>query len=317
MLGELAQIPVRQSAQTNHPPALTLTAHQQGDGHLLTISVNQTAATSLGEITIPGQLDPFADGEVLLEILVWAASAPRAHLILVIGGHGGAGATTVATALAHAASARHRPREVCLVDCDFLSGAPIGGIHLDPAALTWSEVLSESGVLLADRVKELLGTWQTMTVLPVTPEVHPLGGQPEIDQRIIGAIRALAATHVVAVIDLPRFALLSSWGQQLCRHAHAIIWVVRGDAPSIADLAAARSHMPGEPARTTCVVTRRRASRPALAELCQTSAIFALEHDKSLAKAQRHGWAAGEAKRSPVTRLAVRLWTHLSERLAS
>lgn len=313
------------AGQPAREPALTLNAHESDSGQILSVSASPSAIAGLGEITIPAAIDPFTQGELLLEVLVWVAFTPRAQLIPVVGAHGGAGATTVAVALAQAASAG---RKTCLVNCDFLSGGDLGGIHLDPQALCWSEILAESGVLLADRVKDLLGRWGDMCVLPATEPVEAVLSDPGvITERIGRAIRAVSATHEVVIIDLPRYYLSTEWAQAICRHAHAIAWVARADAPSLKALAAARTFLDPLEEGTTAnarqtapppvprvfALARNRWGRADLAQALKAHRTFVIPHDKRLGGAKNHGWASGELARSPITTFARRLWREIDQ----
>ena len=143
-----------------------------------------------------------ADRDDLLEWLVDVTDAPRANatVVGVIGGCGGAGASTLAAGLARAA-VRHRGAEVFLVDLDGLGG----GLELllgceDVPGLRWADVTATRGRIspaaLRDAVPRDDGVW----VLSCSGDAAA-----DLTDAMVGAV--LQATRRAAdlvLVDLPR-----------------------------------------------------------------------------------------------------------------
>lgn len=138
----------------------------------------------------------------LLEFLADAhdASAVSAPVIAVVGGRGGAGASTLASALA--VTALRRDISVLLVDADPLGGGldlAIGGE--DTAGLRWSDLATTRGRVSPGALAGALPRVNDLTLLS-----WDRGGPLRIDPDAIGAVlRAARGDSELVVVDLPRF----------------------------------------------------------------------------------------------------------------
>jgi secretion/DNA translocation related CpaE-like protein len=137
---------------------------------------------------------------LLVERLALHADGPPAEALTVsvVGGRGGAGASTLACALAVTAAA---DRRTMLVDADALGGGldlVLGGEHL--AGLRWPDLADVGGRLSAGALGE---------ALPVCGGVRLLSWDRGEPQRLpADAVRAVLdaarRVHDVVVVDLPR-----------------------------------------------------------------------------------------------------------------
>lgn len=127
------------------------------------------------------------------------AVAPRARVIGVIGGCGGAGASTLAVGLAQAAG--RRPAGAVLVDLDPFGGGIDVALGLEARqGLRWPDLTAVTGRLSPSALRAALPHLRGLAVLSCAP-----GGEPELRpgsvRAVLTAARALAG---VIVLDLPR-----------------------------------------------------------------------------------------------------------------
>lgn len=145
-------------------------------------------------ITLPEQA---AD---LLELLVAAGSTRRGTIIGVLGAHGGAGASMLASWLA-----RHLGREdgTGLIDLDPLSLGLADDLGLtDAAGLRWADLNEDAGALVPGRLNAALPHLGDLRLLSADERgAVPPGG--ESGER---SISALSQIHKTTVLDLPREA---------------------------------------------------------------------------------------------------------------
>jgi secretion/DNA translocation related CpaE-like protein len=140
------------------------------------------------------------DDEWLLERLAAAADGPprASRLVGVIGGCGGAGASSLAVALALRAARR---REVLLVDADpFGAGIDLLAGVEDATGLRWGDLLHARGVLRAGVLRQGLPTLGRLRLLT-------WGRHDPIDVPVTGVEAVLDAagrSHDLVVVDLPR-----------------------------------------------------------------------------------------------------------------
>lgn len=125
---------------------------------------------------------------------------PAAALVLaVVGGRGGAGASTLACALAVTAALAGRP--VALVDADPLAGGIdflLGG-EQEPG-LRWRDLAGLHGPVLADQLAAALPRVNGVTVLSHDRGAPVAVPAPAMD----AAVGALAGGHELVVVDLAR-----------------------------------------------------------------------------------------------------------------
>lgn len=141
---------------------------------------------------------PLPQGEQwLTEFLVGTQrSIDEAPLIVVMGGHGGAGATTVATLLAaHCASKNAR---TLLMDCD-----PTGaGVHTyvgqRPRGLTWADLATSQGRIDASQLAEFIPSVKRLSVLGFDE-----GERGDLPRALPAVLSAARAGYEVVVADVP------------------------------------------------------------------------------------------------------------------
>jgi secretion/DNA translocation related CpaE-like protein len=147
-------------------------------------------------LTLPG------DDEELLEWLVDVTDTPRATAVMVavIGGRGGAGASTLAAGMAKAAG-RHRGDDVFLVDLDPLGG----GLELllgceDVPGLRWPEVASTRGRISPVALRDALPRDDGVALLS-----WPRDGVLDVPESAVpGVLQSMRRGADLVIVDLPR-----------------------------------------------------------------------------------------------------------------
>jgi len=171
---------------------------------------------------------PDADGW-LTDRLADAAesSGPAGVLVAVVGGRGGAGATTLACALA--VTATRAGRSALLVDGDPLGG----GIDLvfggeQDQGVRWSELGQTRGRVPAAALAEALPRMAGLSVLS--------WGRGEADRVPVEAVRAVLAAgrraHELVVVDLPRS--LDDGGRAVLSAATTVLLIVPNEVRAAA-----------------------------------------------------------------------------------
>jgi secretion/DNA translocation related CpaE-like protein len=142
------------------------------------------------------------DGEQLLLDRLAAGGrllGPRATVLGVVGGSGGAGASVLAAALALAAA--RAGREALLIDADPTSG----GLDLvlgaeDEAGARWCDLAAVTGLLAPDALRAALPSAHGVALLSVDREsVDPLPAEA-----LPAVLDSATAAYDVVVLDLPR-----------------------------------------------------------------------------------------------------------------
>jgi secretion/DNA translocation related CpaE-like protein len=147
-------------------------------------------------LTLPG------DDEDVLEWLVDVSDTPRATaaVVAVIGGRGGAGASTLAAGMARAAG-RQRGREVFLVDLDPLGG----GLELllgceDVPGLRWPDVAATRGRISPVALRDALPRDDGVALLS-----WPRDGRADVTATAVpGLLQAMRRGADLVIVDLPR-----------------------------------------------------------------------------------------------------------------
>ncbi len=136
--------------------------------------------------------------EDLLELMLAAGSTRRGIIVGVVGAHGGAGCSTLASWLARGLG---ETDATGLIDLDPLSlGIERGlGVHKSPG-LRWADLPESSGALVPGRLN---------AALPRLDDVHVLSADERGAVPLSGAsgeraIAALSQVNAVTVLDLPR-----------------------------------------------------------------------------------------------------------------
>lgn len=241
----------------------------------------------------------------LLEALADAAEGPGRHgvVVAVLGGRGGAGATTLAVALALSAVRREHP--VLLVDGDPLGGGidlVFGGEHV--TGLRWPELGGTRGRVPAPALLAALPRLSGLSVLswdrgePATLSVEALGA-------VLAAGRRCAD---LVVVDLPRS--LDEPGREVLSRADVTLLVV----PTELRAAAAAARVATQ-AALVCndlrLVVRGPSPGGVSPELLARSLGLPLagecRAEPGLDAALERGDAPGQSPRSPLARMCDRL----------
>lgn len=158
----------------------------------------------------PAYAEYFASGSVvialpeqaedLLELLLAAGSTRRGMIIGVMGAHGGAGTTLLASWLARTLSEQD---STGLIDLDPLSLGLDAGLGLtDEPGLRWADLSEEAGALVPNRLNAALPHLGGLRVLSADSR-GAVSGSGQGGER---AISALSQVHATTVLDLPRDA---------------------------------------------------------------------------------------------------------------
>ena len=139
-------------------------------------------------------------GEIL-ELLIAAGATDRGKIIGVVASVGGAGATTIASAMSFDIAEKH---SLALVDCDSLSKGLDDWCEIDENGLRWADISEETGSLVPGRLMSVLPTSKNMRVL--TGDAR--GGVDTRSDLAIRAVSALSQTHEVTIVDMPRHFLI-------------------------------------------------------------------------------------------------------------
>ena len=136
--------------------------------------------------------------EDLLELMLAAGSTRRGAVVGVVGAHGGAGCSTLASWLARGLGERDATG---LIDLDPLSLGIEKGLGMSKSSgLRWVDLPESSGALVPGRLN---------AALPCLGEVHVLSADERGAVPLLGAsgeraISALSQVNAVTVLDLPR-----------------------------------------------------------------------------------------------------------------
>jgi secretion/DNA translocation related CpaE-like protein len=150
-----------------------------------------------------------ADNALLLELVALAAEppGPAGALLAVIGGRGGAGASTLAVALAWAVA--EQPRTVTVVDLDPFGGGldvALGVERVD--GLRWPQLNRMRGAVPSAALREQLPAVGGLAVLSMAASVAPDGDAVALPDRpaVTSVLDATRRGQGVVVADLPRWS---------------------------------------------------------------------------------------------------------------
>jgi secretion/DNA translocation related CpaE-like protein len=237
----------------------------------------------------------------LLERLIDAAGpVPRAPLLAAVGGRGGAGASTLAVALA--ATAARAGRQPVLIDADpFGGGLDLAlGMEVRPGP-RWNDLPSGPGRLPPGFL---------LTSLPEAAGIRLLscarhhGTGPRADQMSI-VLEAAARDADVVIVDLPR--RVTEVEQQVLTAADRVLLVVPAEVRATAAAVHLAAGLQGYAADLRLVV---RGPAPTgldpatVVEACTLPLQGELAAEKGLAVALDRGEGAGIAAGGPLSRLA-------------
>lgn len=251
------------------------------------LGAEQVVVLPDGESWLVERLSGLADGE-----------SPEAPVVAVIGGRGGAGASTMAGAIAR---------------CAFRAGSRVSAVDLDPLGpgldvtlgadiadgLRWGDVARTKGrvpsSLLADGLTTVAGV-RVLTWSPgICESLWPGAAGAAID--------ALRRVSDLVVIDLPRIPS-DSVGEAICRAARVLV-VVPKDVRSLA--AAARVvTSPVLDGAELRLITRGPApgglSAADVGEVLGIPVLADMRYEQTLDRNLEIGMAPGDSGRSPLSR---------------
>lgn len=256
------------------------------------------------------------DGEAALtELIAEAVDGPGAggRTVCVVGGRGGAGASTFAAALA--LTAARRGHECTLIDADPLGG----GLDLvlgeeGREGIRWPELAGVQGRVGSDALRRALPTagnlsllsWDRGSVLTVPPEAMRVAlgaGRRGSDLVVVdlprrqdfGTEQALKAGGPVLLVvpaEVRAAAAAKRVAATLAEHTHDVRVIVRGPAPA-------------------------GLSADAIAALLDLPLLGYLRPESGLAGAQEHGEPPGLRPRSPLRAFCGRFLDSLDLRVAA
>lgn len=169
-----------------------------------------------------------------------------AAVVKVVGARGGAGASTLAAALA--ATGARAGRRAALVDGAH-TGAGVDvllGIEEEPG-LRWADLSEARGEVDPDRLLDLLPQWSGARVLS-TDRLRALARPEDVEPDVL---RALATACDLVVLDLP--AGRAHLGAASC---HALVVVARCDTLSVAGAQSLVAGLDGAPSTAVGLVCR-------------------------------------------------------------
>ncbi|SEP64312.1 helicase/secretion neighborhood CpaE-like protein [Microlunatus flavus] len=231
----------------------------------------------------------------------------RGRVLVLTGGSGGVGTSSLAAALALSAAADGR--RVLLLDADPVGGGVdvlLGAEHL--AGWRWSRFASARGHLgdLAGQLPRCDG----VDVLAVDRTALESGALGEV--QLAAVLDSAAASHDLVVVDLPRAAHPAH--DVVLRRAATVLLVARADVRGVASADACLRGLAPRCRELEVVVRRGRGHRldpEVVAETLDLPLAGVLEEDPALLAAAERGDPPGHPARSPLARLCRELCDRL------
>jgi len=235
---------------------------------------------------------PAAAGVVTDLLTDLGDSSPAGLVVGVIGGSGGAGATTFAAALARAAAARG---ETVLVDADPLGPGIDRVLGLeDTGGVRWPELAQTSGRLGAKALRE---------ALPRSGRLGLLGWGAEsraVDAAVVREVLSAARRgHELVVVDLPR--ALDEVGAELVARCDLLLLVVSASVTGIAAAGRVVARLP-ERERLRLVVRGRGTDPEVVGRALGVPVLASMADQRGLAEAVDLGLGPGRTGRGPLGR---------------
>jgi len=254
---------------------------------------------------------PAADSWVVELLTDLSDGGSRTSLTLgVVGGSGGAGATTFAAALAVTAAATGEP--TVLIDGDPLGGGIDRVIGLDDHdGLDWDGLGRSGGRLSSRSLREALPRRQALGVLTWSAAPVDLPEPAAVREVLCAAQRG----HEVVVVDLPRH--LGPVGAELLPRCDHVVLVVALTVPAVA--AAARvADQVGEVCRDVHLVARGRSAAvdpEDAARALGLPLLTTMGNQRRLAECVDLGLGPVHARRGPLARAAREVLDSLPHRV--
>jgi len=221
---------------------------------------------------------------------------PEGTVLGVVGGSGGAGATTFAAALA-ALGAEQGP--TVLLDADPLGPGADRVLALEEApGVRWSELGATAGRLGARALREALPRSGQLGVLGWDP-----AGRRSLDPAVVREVLSAARRgHEVVVVDLPRS--LDGVTDDVVNRCDLVLVVVRATVTGIAAAARLVPRLPDRD-RLRLVVRGRTADPAAVGRALDLPVIASVADQRGLAEAIDLGLGPVRSRRSPLARAAA------------
>lgn len=192
---DTATVPVSGEA----PPAILTLVEESGTTRTVRASFNELFQPEFAGKSV--SVNPRTEPADLLELFVAAGATQRGVIVGVIGCHGGAGTSVLATMLARQLA---QDGTTSLIDMDPLSPGYGMLLSLEAGGKRWPDIGKENGTLLPGRLVDSLPRWKSVRVLTGDDR----GAVPLSGRAGILAASAVSQVSAVTVVDLPRFALL-------------------------------------------------------------------------------------------------------------
>lgn len=221
---------------------------------------------------------------------------PEGVVLGVVGGSGGAGATTFAAALA-ALGAERGP--TVLLDTDPLGPGAERVLGLEEAAgVGWPELGATAGRLGARALREALPRAGNLGLLG-----WGSGGGGVVDRRTVReALSAARRGHELVVVDLPRG--LDEDAVDIANRCDLVLLVVRANLTGIAAATRLVPRLPDRD-RVRLVVRGRSADPDAVGRALDLPVLAAVPDQRGLAEAIDLGLGPVRSRRSPLARAAA------------
>ena len=249
----------------------------------LGVIVDPSVSPGMGEAW-PSRTVLLEEGDVAVVSHLAGGSDRLGRVVAVVGMRGGVGTTALAASLARVLS--ETPSAVALVDTD-----PVPRLRTllgTDSGLVWADLAGGEGPLLPHRLEEGLPRWERVHVLTSDGRA---GGRERLD----AAIRALAASHEVVVVDLGRD--VEALGEL---SPEVVVMVAAGDATDLA----AMTRVIGEGCTHIPVIRTGGAITIEEAALRLATAVVPLGTEKGGSAAQTHGTRPGDRPRGALVRAA-------------
>ncbi|CAA9333269.1 MAG: hypothetical protein AVDCRST_MAG72-243 [uncultured Nocardioidaceae bacterium] len=236
-------------------------------------------------------------------------TAQSALTVAVVGGSGGAGATTFAAALAQYAASPARP--VILVDADPLGAGIDRVVGLDEAdGVRWGSLAQSPGRFSSRSLREALPQRGGLGVLTWGPGTRPPLAAGTVREVLSAAQRG---SHLV-VVDLPRH--LDAVGSEVlsrCSHALLVTWLSM-ESVAASSRIAVRLADSGRPVH---LLTRGRGSAldpQEVARTLGTSLLASMSDQRRLEEWIALGLGPVHSRRGPLARAAASVLTTVGAR---
>ena len=237
-----------------------------------------------------------------------ASAPPRALVVGVIAGRGGAGASTLAASLARPLARR---TATVLVDLDRASGGVDVLLGLESAdGVRWPDLADARGEVSGADVLALLPRWGPCAVLSADRS-RPGAPEPAV---VADVLHALTTAAGALVLDLDRAAVVA--GESLVGACDAVLVVAPRDLRSVAGILAMRPHLTRSGVPTWLVVRGPAPGGLGAAELSDAvdlPILASLPRDRRVATALERGGVPADGR---TARAAARVASALDRSLS-